>query len=82
MWDYLAQMKNGGVTFVLTTHYLNEVEALADRVLVLNRGRLVFDGPPEKLKQRSAPEEAIVGGPGNTLESAYLNLLEEDDVRP
>ncbi len=82
MWDYLAQMKNGGVTFVLTTHYLNEVEALADRVLVLNRGRLVFDGRPEKLKQRSAPEEAIVGGPGNTLESAYLNLLEEDDVRP
>ena len=82
MWDYLAQMKNGGVTFVLTTHYLNEVEALADRVLVLNRGHLVFDGRPEKLKQRSASEEAIVGGPGNTLESAYLNLLEEDDVRP
>ena len=76
MWDFLTSMKSDGVTFLMTTHYLNEVEALAERLLILNRGRLVFSGSPSDLKEEMrAANEAI-----DTLESAYLKLLEEPNA--
>lgn len=73
MWNFLANMKRRRITFVMTTHYLNEVEALADRLLVLSEGHLVFDGPPAVLKETQRAKDKSV----DTLESAYLKLLEE-----
>jgi len=52
-WDLIRSLQDGGTTIVLTTHYLDEAEALADRVGVISRGRLLEIGPPETLGGRS-----------------------------
>ena len=52
MWDAIRDLRADGVTIFLTTQYLDEADALADRVAVLDRGRIVAEGTPEELKQR------------------------------
>ncbi len=48
-WDLLEELRTDGVTVVLTTHYMDEAERLADRVHILDRGRLVASGSPLEL---------------------------------
>jgi ABC-2 type transport system ATP-binding protein len=56
-WELVRQLCSGGTTVLLTTHYLDEAEHLADRVGVLAAGRLVAEGTPEEL----------IGGSGTTV---------------
>ena len=49
MWRVVHELGDRGVTVVLTTHYLDEAEALADRIGVLLEGRLVAEGPPDRI---------------------------------
>jgi ABC-2 type transport system ATP-binding protein len=51
-WDLIEQLGRDGTTVMLTTHYLDEAERLADRVGVLSRGRLIAEGTPEELISR------------------------------
>ena len=51
-WDLIRALKAEGTTILLTTHYLEEAEALADSVTVINRGRVVATGDPEGLGGR------------------------------
>ncbi len=51
-WDLIAQLRTDGVTVVLTTHYLEEAERLADRVLVVDHGRVIAAGSPAELTHR------------------------------
>ena len=53
MWEYISGLK-GGTTIVLTTHYLEEADALADRIGVIDGGELVALGTPDELKERIA----------------------------
>ena len=48
-WELLAELRADGVTVVLTTHYMEEAERLADRVHIIDRGRLVVSGTPLEL---------------------------------
>ena len=48
-WGLIEELGSAGTTVVLTTHYLDEAERLADRVGVLSRGRLIAEGTPEEL---------------------------------
>jgi ABC-2 type transport system ATP-binding protein len=48
-WDLLQEMRGDGVTIVLTTHYMDEAERLADRVHVIDGGRLIASGSPYDL---------------------------------
>ena len=50
LWDRIQGLVNGGVTVFLTTQYLEEAEALATRVAVLDHGQLVAEGTPQELK--------------------------------
>ena len=52
MWDGIRTLAAAGVTILLTTQYLDEADELADRVAVLDRGRIVAEGTPEELKRR------------------------------
>jgi ABC-2 type transport system ATP-binding protein len=52
-WDLIRSLSSDGTTVVLTTHYMEEAEALADRVAVIARGRLVAQGPPATLGGRT-----------------------------
>ena len=46
LWDRLFRLKQSGVTLVLTTHYMDEAEQLADRLVVMDKGRIVAEGSP------------------------------------
>jgi ABC-2 type transport system ATP-binding protein len=54
-WAVVDRLREAGTTVLLTTHHMEEAERLADRVLVLARGRLVADASPGELRARSAP---------------------------
>ena len=51
LWDEIRGLKAAGRTAVLTTHYLEEADALADRIAVIHRGRLIAEGA----RRRSSP---------------------------
>jgi ABC-2 type transport system ATP-binding protein len=53
-WELIRELRADGVTVVLTTHYMDEAERLADQVHVLDNGRLVASGSPEQLTSRGA----------------------------
>jgi ABC-2 type transport system ATP-binding protein len=52
MWQVIRDLVDRGVTIFLTTQYLEEADRLADRIAVLDRGRLVAEGTPSELKRR------------------------------
>jgi ABC-2 type transport system ATP-binding protein len=55
LWEHIRSLRDdGGATIFLTTHYLEEADALCDRVLIIDDGRIVDGGAPEELKRRVA----------------------------
>jgi ABC-2 type transport system ATP-binding protein len=53
-WGVVRRLKELGKTVLLTTHYLDEAQALADRVAIVKDGRIVAEGPPDRLGRGSA----------------------------
>jgi ABC-2 type transport system ATP-binding protein len=58
-WEVVHQLTRGGATVVLTTHYMDEAEALANRVAVIARGRIVAEGTPATIGGRDVGEVTI-----------------------
>ena len=54
LWNEIRELKAAGRTAVLTTHYLEEADALADRIAVIHQGRVVAEGTPAAIKSRAA----------------------------
>jgi ABC-2 type transport system ATP-binding protein len=52
-WELLREVRSDGVTTVLTTHYLDEAERLADQVHIIERGRVIASGTPDELTRAS-----------------------------
>jgi ABC-2 type transport system ATP-binding protein len=52
VWDVVRSLVAGGTTVLLTTHYLDEADQLADQICVIDRGRVIADGTPDALKGR------------------------------
>jgi lipooligosaccharide transport system ATP-binding protein len=59
LWDRLFQLKQEGVTLILTTHYMDEAEQLCDRIVVIDRGVIVAHGSPRELIERHASREVL-----------------------
>lgn len=59
-WELLRELREDGVTVVLTTHYLEEAEQLADQVHIIDHGRLITSGSPEELTRGSAATVRLV----------------------
>jgi ABC-2 type transport system ATP-binding protein len=65
LWDELRQLRDGGTTVFLTTHYLDEADQLSDRVAIVDRGRVIALGTPDELKRRySADTISVTPDPG------------------
>jgi len=67
LWDHIRRLREElGTTVFLTTHYLEEADALCDRILVIDYGRIVAEGTPEDLKRRISGDVitlSVSGGP-------------------
>jgi len=59
LWDRLFRLKETGVTLVVTTHYMDEAEQLCDRLVVMDRGRIVAEGTPLDLIREHSSREVV-----------------------
>ena len=50
IWNFLRQLKSQGITVLITSHYLEEIDALAERVAIIDRGKVIAEGTPSDLK--------------------------------
>jgi ABC-2 type transport system ATP-binding protein len=69
VWQCLSQLKAEGLTILLTSHFMDEVEALCDHLMIMKKGKAVFYG---------TVREAIASSPCETLEDAYLWYTDEE----
>lgn len=67
LWDIIRSLK-GRVTIILTTHYMEEAEALSDRVAIMNKGRLLICDTVENIKKASDTQ---------SFEDAFINIVKE-----
>ncbi|WP_172136585.1 ABC transporter ATP-binding protein [Adlercreutzia sp. ZJ473] len=68
IWKVLNELKAGGMTLFIVSHFMDEVEAICDEICILSKGRIVFRGSPEKAKATAGKDN---------LEEAYLALSGE-----
>jgi lipooligosaccharide transport system ATP-binding protein len=59
LWDRLYRLKQRGVTLVLTTHYMDEAEQLCDRLVVMDKARIVAEGSPRELIEQHSTREVL-----------------------
>lgn len=71
VWRVLLALKRRGVTILLTSHYMDEVEVLCDNILILNHGKEVVSG---------SVKELIASTPYQRLEDAYLWFMDEEVI--
>ncbi|MEM7317722.1 MAG: ABC transporter ATP-binding protein [Pseudomonadota bacterium] len=77
MWEIVAELKASGVTIILTTHYIEEAEAIADRVGVINNGELLLVEDKDKLMSQMGKKQITVSLNEN-LTSLPANLADYD----
>jgi ABC-2 type transport system ATP-binding protein len=80
MWDEVRRLRESGTTVFLTTHYLEEADALCDRIAIIDHGRIVAEGTPEELKREVAGDVVLVG-PEGPPERARDILKGQDFIR-
>jgi lipooligosaccharide transport system ATP-binding protein len=59
VWERLYRLKRDGVTLILTTHYMDEAEQLCDRLVVMDHGAIVANGPPRSLIEEHVSREVV-----------------------
>ncbi len=60
LWDHVRALRDRGTTIFLTTHYLEEADALCDRLMIMDHGEIVVEGTPRDLKRQVAGESVII----------------------
>lgn len=59
LWDRLFRLKEAGVTLVITTHYMDEAEQLCDRLIVMDKGKIMAEGTPARLIREYSSREVV-----------------------
>jgi ABC-2 type transport system ATP-binding protein len=70
VWDFLRKLRQAGTTVLITSHYLEEIDALAERVAIIDRGVVIAKGTPSELKDR-------LGGDRITVRIREFSPIEE-----
>jgi ABC-2 type transport system ATP-binding protein len=87
MWDEIRRLRNEGMTVFITTHYLDEADALCDRLSIMDYGEIVASGTPAALKREISGDVVRVGLPAGVPPRAaevlgttdFVNKLETED---
>jgi ABC-2 type transport system ATP-binding protein len=74
-WDTIEEIRRGGVTVVLVTHFMDEAERLCDRVMVIDRGRVVAIDSPAGLIRRIGSEQRLTFRPSKPIDDGVLENL-------
>ena len=86
LWDRLYRLKQRGVTLVLTTHYMDEAEQLCDRLVVMDKARIVAEGSPRELIEQYSTKEVtelrFPVGVQETLDGQLDGLAERVELLP
>jgi lipooligosaccharide transport system ATP-binding protein len=86
LWDRLYRLKQRGVTLVLTTHYMDEAEQLCDRLVVMDKAKIVAEGSPrsliEQYSTREVTELRFADGVQETLDGQLDGLAERIERLP
>jgi len=86
LWDRLYRLKQRGVTLVLTTHYMDEAEQLCDRLVVMDKAKIVAEGSPRELisqySTREVTELRFAPGVQETLDGQLDGLAERVERLP
>ncbi len=76
IYDIIEELKRGKKTVLLTTHYIEEAERLCDRVAIVDHGRVIAEGTPRELKQKSAGTTRIEVRLARPLSDGMLGRLD------
>jgi ABC-2 type transport system ATP-binding protein len=82
LWEELRRLQRAGTSLLLTTHYLEEADRLCDRLAIVDRGVIVVEGTPERLKSEVGADLVSVVVPGEQVEAACEALRPLGTVRP
>ena len=86
LWDRLFRLKEQGTTLLLTTHYMDEAEQLCDRLVVVDKGRIMAEGSPADLIRRYSSREVLEVRFGSTQNAEVAGRIqsygERVDVLP
>jgi ABC-2 type transport system ATP-binding protein len=80
LWDFVRELKSEGISVLLTTHYLEEAEALCDRIGIISKGELIFCGTPKEVISKYSTKKITLktkdGKQHNIVDSASKELAE------
>jgi len=80
LWDHVRSLRSRGTTIFLTTHYLEEADALCDRLMIMDHGEIVAEGTPRDLKRQVAGDSVLLSlhdeGGGATTRARVLIAAE------
>jgi lipooligosaccharide transport system ATP-binding protein len=86
LWDRLYRLKQRGVTLVLTTHYMDEAEQLCDRLVVMDKAKIVAEGSPRELIDRYSSKEVaefrFAPGVQDSLDGQFEGLGDRNEKLP
>jgi lipooligosaccharide transport system ATP-binding protein len=86
IWERLYRLKKNGATLLLTTHYMDEAEQLCDRLIVMDKGRIVAEGSPRELIERYVTREVLelrlADTDGDVLKERLASLATHVEILP
>jgi ABC-2 type transport system ATP-binding protein len=82
LWEEVRRLNNEGTTVMLTTQYLEEADQLADRIAIIDAGKIVREGKPQDLKAGVGFPTLLITVPSDQTERAKAVLATFGDMRP
>jgi ABC-2 type transport system ATP-binding protein len=82
LWEEVKRLNSEGTTVLLTTQYLEEADQLADRIAIVDHGKIVREGTPRDLKAQVGAPTLIIAVAGDLITTATSVLKEFGDLRP
>jgi lipooligosaccharide transport system ATP-binding protein len=84
LWERLYRLKREGVTLIITTHYMDEAEQLCDRLVIMDKGKIVAGGSPRELISKHTSGEVLElrFGPDDEIEGRFDGLADRVEFLP